>query len=122
MVSKAKHYAGWICAGFLACALVGVLIYVFAQRETNERADQASDYTKLVQCAIYYNELESYGEQRPAPTEENWYNVIWEHLEPYRKQYISTNERYVWGDYNEQRAYLLLFLKHYYDECLRDKE
>ena len=114
MLNKAKNNAGWICATLLLCALVGVSIYFLTNQQpaTNE-------YTNLVNCAIYYNELEAYGETRPALTEQNFRNLIWENLEPYRKQHISTNERYVWGDYNEQRTYLLFFLKHYHDSCLK---
>ena len=116
MLNKAKHNAGWICTTLLLCALVSVLIYFLTSQTTNKHT--RNQYTDLVSCAIYYNELEAYGENRPALTEQNFRNLIWKHLEPYRKQHISTNERYVWGDYNQQRAYLLFFLKHYYDNCL----
>ena len=120
MLNKTKHNAGWICATLLLCALIGVLIYFFTQQTTNEQT--TNEYTNLVNCAIYYNELESYGETRPALTEQNFRNLVWENLEPYRKQHISTNERYVWGDYDQQKTYLLFFLKHYYDNCLEGEE
>ena len=113
--------AGWVCSVMLCCVLLGVVLYITTQEKnsTTHRTDTInSAYTELVKCAIYYNELESYGEIRQTLIEENFRNVIWDFLEPYRKKHISTNERYVWGDYNEQRTYLLFFLKHYYDNCL----
>ena len=123
MKQQLVKHAGWICSALLCCVLLGVALYIATQEKNNtiNNADSANNaYTQLVNCAIYYNELESYGEQRPEMNQENFHNLIWNFLEPYRKQHISTNERYVWGDYNEQSAYLLFFLKHYYDECLED--
>ena len=109
-----KKYSGWVCCGVLCCVLFGVALHL----ATQEKPEAEDKYTQLVNCAIYYNELESYGEARPNINEQNWHDLIWNFLEPYRKEHISTNERYVWSDYTEQKAYLLFFLKHYYDECL----
>lgn len=117
-----QKYRHWIGYGVLCCVIIGLAVYIAAQAIQQAKQEQPeSAYTRLVNCAIYYNELEAYGEPRPELNQENFHNLVWDFLEPYRKQHISTNERYVWGDYNQQRAYLLFFLKHYYEECLREE-
>ena len=70
-----QTYRAWICCGVLGCVLLGFVLYV-ATQETQEKSE--NPYTQLVNCAIYYNEFESYGEARPEINEQNWYNLIWD--------------------------------------------